>query len=401
MKGLVSMTLEGDWAVERYSASGSGPRVGVKDIIDLAGRVTGVGSKLVASRALPAERDAPIISQIRERGGLVVAKCTLVELAYGSQGINPFYGTPRNPIAPDLVPGGSSSGSAVGVCSDELDWAIGTDTGGSVRIPAACCGIYGLKTSVGRVSTEGVWPLAPSLDTVGPLAASLEDLSVGLALLLESTSRSEDRSHSIAWRVRTASSSFLEEAIDATLKAASLLAPELSPVLDLGELWSMGTRVMNYEAWRHDSYLLAEAHRMDPQVAKRLRGASSVSAMEVEEARWYRRRIRRVLDEILAQDAVLALSTIPFAIPTFAQAYDRWLNVNTLPFNFLGYPALVMPIPLRFLAEVGVVRSAADLGQGLGANGAEVPPSLQLVGAMGSEERLLATARRLNAVVAP
>jgi Asp-tRNA(Asn)/Glu-tRNA(Gln) amidotransferase A subunit family amidase len=390
-----------DWAVERYEAKGSGPRVGVKDIIDIAGRVTGVGSKLVASRAQPARDDAPIVTQLRERGAVITAKCTLVELAYGSQGINPLYGTPTNPLSPELVPGGSSSGSAVGVASGDLDFALGTDTGGSVRIPAACCGIYGVKTSIGRISTEGVWPLAPSLDTIGPLAMSLDSLQLGLSHLLEDYDSAELVPHSLAWRLRTSASRYVEDAIDAALSAAALSAPTLQIDLDLGELWSMGARVMNFEAWRQNGYLLAEAHRMDPKVESRLRGASAVSGMEVEEARRYHRRVRALLDAVLAQDAVLALATVPFATPTLARAYDQWLNVNTLPFNFLGYPALVMPISPSSLKDLGVFREGDDLGQGVGENGVEVPPSLQLVGALGSEERLLATAKRIAAATAP
>src|SRR5438477_238731 len=117
------------------------------------------------------------------RWARIVGKANLHELAYGVSGVNGWFGTPVNPLDPGLVPGGSSSGSAVAVATDVADVALGSDTGGSVRIPAACCGITGLKTTHGRISLEGVWPLAPSLDTIGPLARDVAGLTLGMQLL--------------------------------------------------------------------------------------------------------------------------------------------------------------------------------------------------------------------------
>src|SRR5207237_4004672 len=113
----------------------------------------------------------------------VVGKVNLHELAYGTTGINPWFGTATNPLDPARVPGGSSSGSAVAVATDEADVAYGSDTGGSARIPSACCGTAGLKTTHGRISLQGVWPLALSLDTVGPMARDVAGLVLGMQLL--------------------------------------------------------------------------------------------------------------------------------------------------------------------------------------------------------------------------
>src|SRR5437588_5049334 len=113
----------------------------------------------------------------------IVGKANLHELAFGATGVNPWYGTPENPLDPSLVPGGSSSGSAVAVATDEAEVAYGSDTGGSVRIPSACCGTAGLKTTHGRISLEGVWPLALSLDTVGPMARDVAGVVLGMQLL--------------------------------------------------------------------------------------------------------------------------------------------------------------------------------------------------------------------------
>src|SRR5205823_11669857 len=110
-------------------------------------------------------------------------KVNLHELAFGATGTNVWFGTPENPLDPSLVPGGSSSGSAVAVATGEADVAYGSDTGGSVRIPSACCGTTGLKTTHGRISLEGVWPLALSLDTVGPMARDVAGVVLGMQLL--------------------------------------------------------------------------------------------------------------------------------------------------------------------------------------------------------------------------
>src|SRR3984957_20029938 len=159
--------------ITRYATSGAGVRLAVKDLIDMAGEPTTAGCRAVAERAVPAVRDAACLAGAREAGARIVGRTNLHELALGVTGVNLWSGTPVNPLDPTRVPGGSSSGSAVAVASGEADIAYGADTGGSVRIPAACCGIVGLKTTWGRIPLTGVRPLAPSLDTVGPMAADI------------------------------------------------------------------------------------------------------------------------------------------------------------------------------------------------------------------------------------
>ncbi len=166
------------------SPARSGIRLAVKDLIDMAGLPTTAGSRALAETAIPAEQDAPCLAGARHAAGVgIVGKVNLHELAFGASGVNDYFGTPANPFDPALVPGGSSSGSAVAVAAGEADIAYGSDTGGSIRIPAAFCGITGLKTTHGRISLAGVWPLAPSLDTVGPMARDVAGLAAGMALL--------------------------------------------------------------------------------------------------------------------------------------------------------------------------------------------------------------------------
>src|SRR5579885_2835139 len=169
--------------ITRLDGAGSGPRLAVKDLIDVQGVPTTAGSRAVERVARPAAADAPCLAGARAAGARIVGKANLHELAMLPIGTNPWFGTPRNPLDPDLIPGGSSSGSAVAVADDDADIALGSDTGGSVRIPAACCGITGLKTTHGRVSLDGVWPLAPSFDTIGPMARDVAGVIAGMRLL--------------------------------------------------------------------------------------------------------------------------------------------------------------------------------------------------------------------------
>ena len=161
-------------------------RLGVKDLIDMKGEVTSAGSEFLYKHARPAKEDAECLRIARKRGVAIVGKTNLSEFAIGVSGSNDYFGTPINPVAKDRVPGGSSSGSAVAVALDLADVALGTDTAGSIRVPAACCGVAGLKTTFGLVSTKGVYPISPRyLDTVGPMAKNVNGLVEGMGLLQE------------------------------------------------------------------------------------------------------------------------------------------------------------------------------------------------------------------------
>src|SRR5207302_5744760 len=169
----------------RLDHKGAGPRLAVKDLVDLEGTPTTAGSRaLVLTRGEhAAAADAPLLAGARAAGARIVGKTNLHELAVAPTGVNPWYGTPRNPLDPKLVPGGSSSGSAVAVADGDADVAFGSDTGGSIRVPSACCGTTGLKTTWGRIPVDGVWPLATSLDSVGPMARDMAGVVLGMQLL--------------------------------------------------------------------------------------------------------------------------------------------------------------------------------------------------------------------------
>jgi amidase len=171
-------------------------------------------------------------------------------------GSNPWFGTPVNPLDPDLIPGGSSSGSAVAVATGEADVAFGTDTGGSVRVPSACCGTAGLKTTHGRISLEGVFPLAPGLDTVGPMATTIAGVALGMQLLEPGFAPSSAPATRIG-RVRTSGDPAIEAAIDAALAAAELEVVEVD--LDLARASEVFAPIYFQEVWDVD-HELVEAH---------------------------------------------------------------------------------------------------------------------------------------------
>jgi aspartyl-tRNA(Asn)/glutamyl-tRNA(Gln) amidotransferase subunit A len=159
-----------------------GAIVSIKDLFDVAGEPTRAGSKILAD-APPAVADAPVVRRLRSAGAVIIAKANMVEFAFSGIGTNPHYGTPGNPFDRARVPGGSTSGGAVAVADGMCEIAIGSDTGGSTRVPAAFCGLVGYKLSKSRVPTEGAFPLSYTLDSIGPIATTVADCAAADAVL--------------------------------------------------------------------------------------------------------------------------------------------------------------------------------------------------------------------------
>jgi amidase len=364
--------------IERWEPGGPGLRVAVKDLIDVADTPTTAGCRAVARSALPAVRDAACLAGVREAEAAgraaLVGKTNLHELGFGVTGINPWYGTPTNPLDPGRPPGGSSSGSAVAVAAGEADVALGTDTGGSVRIPAACCGVVGLKTTWGRVPLDGVLPLAPSMDTVGPLARDVAGVIAGMALLCPGFAPGEPAT--AVGRIRVAGTDpAIDAACDLALARAELGVSEVG--LHGWEDATAATRVvMNAEAWANDGALLrSAADGVGADVVARLERASAVGADEVTRARAVARAFGAEVAEAYRGVQVLALPVLTEAPPLMADA-ERLLSIRTtLPWNLAGLPALALPVPV---------------------DGGHLPASLQLVGPAGSEEVLVSTARSIE-----
>ncbi|MDQ1748626.1 MAG: amidase [Frankiaceae bacterium] len=362
--------------LERFADSGSGLAVAIKDLIDVAGSVTTAGSRALAD-ASPAAADAACLTEIRRReaaGELwLVGKTNLHELAYGTTGINPWFGTPANPLDAALIPGGSSSGSAVAVATGEADVALGTDTGGSVRIPAACCGVAGLKTTWGRLPVSGVWPLAPSLDTVGPLARDVAGLVTGMQLLERGFSVPKSSAGDVEiGRLRGLGvdvDPVVDEAVDRALAAAGLVVRDV--VLDgWRDAWSAADVILSAEAWRVDGALLARRRDDIGEVtANRIAASASVTVDAEHAARQVQLGWQRALEDAFLETPVLALPTLATLPPTIASD-PVGLNRLTLPVNLAGLPALSIPVPTS-----------------RGGNG--LPASLQLVAPAYGEEMLL------------
>ena len=353
-------------------AEGSGPRLALKDLIDVAGVPTTAGTRALAGAA-PATKDASCLLGARAAGARIVGKANLHELAFGTTGVNPWFGTPVNPLDPALIPGGSSSGSAVAVATGEADVAFGTDTGGSVRRPAACCGTAGLKTTHGRVSLEGVWPAAPSLDTVGPMAVDVAGLVLGMELL-EPGFRLADEAPSVVGRVRIAGTDpAIDNAVDRALAEAGLAVVELTL-----PRWAEATRaafvLIASEAFAsYGPFAADHPGAIGADVAERIRHSGTVTAGRRAWAGAVRGAWVRELDAAFDQVGALALPTLITETPTVDRAAESDLTAATAALNLSGHPALALPVPRP----------------------GRLPTSLQLVGPRHGEEGLLA----LGAVV--
>jgi amidase len=366
--------------ITRMPSSGDGVRLAVKDLIDVAGVPTTAGSRALAAAAA-AERDAPCLAGARAAGTRIVGKANLHELAYGATGVNEHFGTPVNPLDRGRVPGGSSSGSAVAVADGEADLAYGSDTGGSIRVPAAFCGITGLKTTHGRIPLAGVWPLAPSLDTIGPMARDVAGVAAGMALLEPGFSVDVAAAARVG-RIRPAGVD-VDPVIDAAVDAA--LARCGVEVIDV-ELpgWNPARRtcdvINDAEAVVSNRVLLADPARRDligPRVRANLAEAQSVTPGQELQARAEQERWRAAMAAALRDVEVLALATVPFFPPQLEAAVRHGYLALTCPVNLAGFPALALPVP----------------------TGQPLPASVQLIGGPNAEALLLATGAMIEAAV--
>jgi amidase len=356
--------------ITRLDQPGSGPRIAVKDLMDVAGVPTTAGCKAVADAAQPAEADAACLGGARAAGAAIVGKANLHELAFGAAGVNPWFGTPVNPLDHGLLPGGSSSGSAVAVAEGSADVGYGTDTGGSVRIPAAFCGLAGLKTTFGRISTGGVWPLAPSLDTVGPIATDVAGLTAAMALLEPGFTVAASPAARIG-RLRPLADGTdprVDAAVDAALAASGLELVELGQV-DWADALMQTYVLVAGEAAAVDAALMASQDGISAPVRALLEMGAAVTADQLAAARAYQRGWQAMLAEFFRDVDAIALPTAPFFPPPLAEAEQHDFTQLTAPVNLAGLPALALPVPSEH----------------------RLPASLQLIGPADGEELLLAT----------
>ncbi len=343
----------------------SGLTFAVKDLFDIAGAVTTFGNPDWARTHKSASATAPIVSTLLQAGGYLAGKTKTVELAYGLTGENVWYGTPVNPAAPERFPGGSSCGSAAAVAAGLVDFALGSDTGGSVRIPASYCGLFGIRPSAGAISLAGACPLAPSLDTPGWFARSASLLTAVGDVLLPANRQGADGP---LLRV--------EEAwVNAQPEVADTLRPALEKLEQLrgravgirlvpeglSTLFKHFRVVQAEEAWAAlGAWVETATPDFGPGVAERFAAARATNPADAGIGRGFRRMLQARVRPILAGGAVLVYPTSPCPAPllTSRQAEQDAVREATMGVTaiagFCGLPEVTLPVAVVGGAPVGL-----------------------------------------------
>jgi amidase len=380
-------------------------RLAVKDNIDMKGVVTTAGSKPLTKKGLPAEKDASCLAIARKRNVQFVGKANLSEFAVSPSGMNEYFGTPHSPLNSErqLLPGGSSCGSAVAVADGMADVAFGTDTAGSIRVPAAWCGVVGLKTTYGLVPLDGVFPVEPEhLDTVGPMAKDIAHTVMGMDLLQDGFAGLYDAAvgaKPFARDIRVGRLKLketdpkIDRAVDEALAKAGFQVVDLNE--EFRKKWENAKKDGNTVA-AAGAWISEGRFRWTRGIAGRTR--SVIRAGRLAYKTTYNDALRRqpewqkTLDEIFKSVDFIVLPTmqsIPKAIPPTVITLFGYVDAatelvmldvqNTVAVNFAGNPALAMPVPLRE-SDVAVA-------------------SLQFIGPKRSEAQLLNAGRLVEAAV--
>lgn len=376
----------------------AGIPVSIKDLFDVAGDTTLAGSTILKGAAV-AERDATAVARLRAAGFVVIGRTNMTEFAFSGLGINPNYGTPLNPWdrATGRIPGGSSSGAAVSVTDAMACGALGTDTGGSCRIPAAMCGIVGFKPTASRVPLTGTFPLSPSLDSIGPLARSVACCAALDAVLAGHTSTgvTELAANDLRLGVLTsyvtggmdkAVAASFERALRALTKAGARLTDvELPQLAELPEINHMGG-ISAAQSYAHHRELIAkEASRYDPRVLVRiLRGREQSAADYIDLQNIRADFTARVAQRIRKFDAVL-MPTIPITAPALSELVpdEAYVRINAL---VLRNPSIV-----NFIDGCAISLPCHDPDT--------APVGLSLFGLQGTDLQLLAAAAIVEPIV--
>lgn len=365
---FISMTTE----------EGDGPCVAVKDVIDVAGVPTTGGGVVLPE--LPAAKDAAVVASIREHGCAVIGKTNLHEWAFGPTNVNPHYGAVLNPHDPARISGGSSGGSAAAVALGLCDWAIGTDTGGSIRIPASLCGVVGFKPTRGRIATGGVVPLSRTLDVVGPMAPDVRGAARGFETMTGTAFELDVapiESFRLAYPAGWADD--LDRPTAAVWREISVSLIEI-PFPERATVAAPGRVVLYREAFDyHRPWFEEQPHRYGDDVRGYLNEGSKIADDEYEAALAGLANQTDAVETALERwDAVVLPATARVAPPLRdLEDVREPLTRFTRPFNASGHPAIAIPAP---------------------SNG--LPVGLQVVGHVGEDERVLAIAAAVEARLA-
>jgi amidase len=374
------------------AGAANGPLAGltfaVKDLYDTAGDVTGYGNPDWARTHPPATGDAAVVTALLEAGARLVGKTKTVELAYGLTGENVWYGTPMNPVAPDRFPGGSSCGSAAAVAAGLADIAMGSDTGGSVRIPASYCGIFGIRPSWGAVSLTGACPLGPAYDTAGWFTRSAELLCrVGDVLLAPGGGGAAGPLLKVqeAWvNADLATATALTPALEAAERVLGTALPLRIAPEGLETFYESFRCAQAVEAWTSlGPWIEATNPTFGPGVKERFAAAKAMDPAKAAAGRAFRRVAQARLHGLLAGGAVLVYPTSPAPAPLLSASLaeqnavrEKTMGVTAIA-GLCGFPEVTIP--------AGRVAGA--------------PVGLSLTGAPGSDRALLSLAAAVAAAL--
>jgi len=372
----------------------------IKDLFDIAGDVTTAGSIALRDHA-PAMRDAAAVARLKAAGFLVIGRTNMTEFAFSGLGLNPHYGTPANAYdrKAGRIPGGSSSGAAVSITDGMAFGALGTDTGGSCRIPAALCGIAGFKPTQSRVPLDGAFPLSSTLDSIGPLAATVTDCAVLDAVLAAEPSFDLAKASLRGLKLAAPQSFVLEgmdghvaAAFEAALKrlsagGATITDIPLTELLEIPAIFAKGG-FPAYEAWAvHRELIAAKGDVYDPRVRVRIMRGREQNEADYATLKAARAGMIARVEKITAPFDALVLPTVPQVAPTIASLADD----NT--FRDINLLMLRNPTVANFLDRCAVSIPCHRAG--------DAPVGLMLIGAHGADRRLLAMAAAVEALVAP
>ena len=408
---LAERALADAAAIDAAFAAGRdpGPLAGVpfaaKNLFDIEGLTTRAGSKILRDRP-PAARDATAVRRLREAGAILVGALNMDEFAYGFVTENAHDGPTRNPHDPARIAGGSSGGSAAAVAAGLVPLALGSDTNGSIRVPAALCGVFGLKATFGRLSRAGTFPFVPDLDHIGPFARTVTDLAAAYDALQgpdpsdpacttrpahPSLATLEDPPPATL-RVGLLTGWFASGATDAALAAVKAVASAFPAVEEIELPGAEAARSAAFcltaaqGAELHRANLLARPFDFDPSTRDRLLAGLLIPATALSAARRVRRHFADELARAFARFDILLAPTTPFPAPRIGQTHETLdgqevpiranLGLYTQPISFVGLPALAIPAPKT--------------------DATRMPLGVQLIAPAHDEARLLRIARHLE-----
>ncbi|MFL9946032.1 amidase [Paraburkholderia agricolaris] len=370
--------------IQTLSLGGAGPSIAIKDTIDIAGYATTAASRALADTP-PADQHAEVVARLLDAGWHIVGKANMHELAFGMTGINDYTGTPQNPQDAARIPGGSSSGSAAAVGLKLADAALGTDTGGSIRGPAACCGVIGLKPTYGRVSRRGVAPRESTLDCVGPFARDMRMIVAAMqAITANFDLHAAQAPQTGMCNVGIVEVDATPAILGAVARAANRSGCNARTVKLTGfaEAFEAGLAIINVETSQAFGHLVASG-KLGADLDARLHAAAKTTSAQRDAAESVRRQFTAAVDHALESVDVLILPTLPALPITLAEARSGTsvIGMSSLirPFNLSGHPALSLPLPV---------------------DGSPLKAGLQIVGRKGADEQVCAIAARFEAALA-